>query len=100
MCKIIYAKIYMQVDGVAMGSPLEPVLAGVFMIDVEKTILRDLTEWIKYWKKYVDDTIYPGKLGTISYTITKSNSFDNNIQCSFEEEEKGILPFLDVRIRK
>ena len=44
MCKIIYAKIYMQVDGVAMGSPLEPVLAGVFMIDVEKTILRDLTE--------------------------------------------------------
>ena len=39
-------KIYIQVDGVAMGSPLGP--------ELEKAILPELTEYIKYWKRYVD----------------------------------------------
>ena len=70
-------KIYMEVDGIAMGSPWGPVLADIFMIKLEKAILPELTECIKYWKRYVDDTISFLKLGTISYTITKLNSFDN-----------------------
>ena len=90
----------MQVDGVAMGSPLEPGLADIFMIELEKAILPELTECIKYWKRYLDDTISFVKLGTISYIITKLNSFDNNIQFTFEEEDKGALPFLDVLIRR
>ena len=49
-------KIYMQVDGVATGSPLGPVLADIFMIELEKAILPELTECTKYWKRYVDDT--------------------------------------------
>ena len=93
-------KIYMQVDGVAMGSPLGPVLVDIFMIELEKAILPELTECIKYWKRYVDDTLSFVKLGTISYIITKLNSFDNNIQFTFKEEDKGTLPFLDVLIRR
>ena len=62
------------------------------MIELEKAILSELTECIKYWKKYIDDTISFVKLGTISYIITKMNSFDDNIQSTFEEEYKGILP--------
>ena len=61
----------MPVDGVAMGSPLVPVFADIFMIDVEKAILPDLRECIKYWKKYVDDTISFVKLRTINYAIAK-----------------------------
>ena len=93
-------KIYMQVDGVAMGSPSGPVLADIFMIELEKTILPKLTEFIKYWKRYVDDTISFVKLGNVNCIITKSNSFDNNIQYTSEEEGKGTLPFLDVLIQK
>ena len=69
--------IYIEVDGIAMGSPWGPILADIFMIELEKAILPELTECIKYWKRYVDDTISFLKLGTISYTITKLNSFDN-----------------------
>ena len=61
----------MPVDDVAMGSPLVPVFADIFMIDVEKAILPDLRECIKYWKKYVDDTISFVKLRTINYAIAK-----------------------------
>ena len=90
----------MQVDGVAIGSHLEAVLAGMFMIELEKAVLPELTECIKYWKRYVDDTISFVKLGAMNYIITKLNSFDNNIQLTFEEEDKGKLPFLDVLIQR
>ena len=49
--------IYTQADGVAMGSPLSPVLAGIFMVELERTILPTLREHISPWKRYVDDTI-------------------------------------------
>ena len=55
------------------------VLADIFMIELEKAILPDLRECIKYWKRYVDDKISFLKLGTINYIITKLISFDKNI---------------------
>ena len=90
----------MQVDGVAMGSPLGPVLADLFMIELEKAVLPELTECIKYWKGYVDDTISFVKLGAIDHIITKLNSFHKNIQFTFEEEDKGTLPFIDFLIQR
>ena len=54
-----------------MGSPLGPVLADISMIELEKAVLPELTECIKYWKRYVNDTISFVKLGTINYIITK-----------------------------
>ena len=92
-------KIYMQIDGVAMQSPLRPVLADIFKIELEKAILPELTECIKYWKRYVDDTVSFVKLGTIHYIVTQLNSFDSNIQFTFKEEDKGTLTFLDVLIQ-
>ena len=79
-------KIYMQVGGVAMGSILGPVVSDIFLIELEKTVLSESTECFKYWKRYVDEMISFVKEGTITYIITKLNSFDNNIQFIFEEE--------------
>ena len=88
----------MQVDNVAMGSPLGPVLADIFTIELEKVILPALTECIKSWKRYVD-TISFVKLGNTNYIITKLNSCDKNIQFNFEKD-KGLLLFLDVLIQR
>ena len=49
-------RMYQQVDGVAMGSPLGPVIANVFMAELEQTIVPNLIEDVKFWKRYVDDT--------------------------------------------
>ena len=35
---------YKQSDGVAMGSPLGPVLAGIFMVDLETKVLPTLSK--------------------------------------------------------
>ena len=40
-------EIYQQRDGVAMGSPLGPVLAGVFMVHLERTLMPQLEKFMK-----------------------------------------------------
>ena len=41
--------IYQQCDGVVMGSPLGPVLAGIFMVYLERTLIPKLTEHMNPW---------------------------------------------------
>ena len=69
------------------------------LIGLKKAILPELTECIKYWKRSVDDTISFVKLGTINHIITKLNSFDNNIQFTFEVDKEHYL-FKNVLIRR
>jgi len=46
-----------QTDGVAMGSPLGPVIAGIFMVELEQKLLPELSTMMTPWFRYVDDTI-------------------------------------------
>ena len=48
--------IYIQLDGVAMGSPLAFLLANVFMCSLEEAIVPTLKDCLMRWKRYVDDT--------------------------------------------
>ena len=90
--------IYTQVDGVAMGSPLGPVLAGIFMVELERTILPTLREHMRPWKRYVDDTIPYIKEESIERVLSKLNGYHDNIEFTYEIENDGKLPFLDVLV--
>ena len=37
-------KIYVQTNGVAMSSPLDPVLLGIFMVELENNLIQTLSE--------------------------------------------------------
>ena len=61
-------EIYIQINGVAMGSPLSPLLANIFMISLEEKILPKVSNYLCYWKRYVDDTyayVVPEKIDFI-----------------------------------
>ena len=53
----IYDIIYQKCDGVAMGSPLGPVLAEILRVHLKRTLLPKFIEHMNPWKKYVDDKI-------------------------------------------
>ena len=57
-------EIYLQNDGVAMRSCVGPILAGIFMLELETSIIRTLGRPLLKWKRYVDDTFYYVKIGS------------------------------------
>ena len=89
-------KIFVQNHGVAMGSPTGPVLADVFMTELDKTLRPDIyILYITFWMRYIDNSISYVNIGSIRHILSLLNSFDENIQITFESENKGTLPFLD-----
>ena len=42
-------KAFVQTDGLAVGSPLRPVLADIFLVEFENTLVPNLTEYMKNW---------------------------------------------------
>ena len=48
--------IYQQNNDTAMGSSLGLVLAGIFMAELETSVITTLDRLLLKWKQYVDDT--------------------------------------------
>ena len=88
--------IYQQCHGVAVGSPMGTVIAGIFMVELERTLLPRLTEYMTPWKRYVDDTIATIKLTSIDHVLMILNTFHKNIKFTYELEINKKISFLDV----
>jgi hypothetical protein len=91
---------YEQTDGVAMGSPLSPVVANFFMEDFKKRAKHHATHKPTCWFRYVDDTFVIWKHGQEKLTefLNQLNGMHNNLRFTMEKEEDGHLPFLDTDI--
>ena len=88
---------YIQIQGVAMGSPLGPLLANVFMSELEvPTLANDLDMWM--W--YVDDTFSFMKANQQTEVLRKLNSFHPSIQFTYEREKNKSISFLDVFVER
>ena len=77
-------EIYMQNDGVTIGFPLGPVLANIFMVELERTIIPSFSDKIKLWKRYVDDTSTFVKTDEIKDILSSLNSCYSNILFTME----------------
>ena len=96
-------KIYKQIDGVAMGSPLGPTLANVFMCHMEKKWLQDCPMDFKpvLYRRYVDDTfLLFNDFSHINLFLEFLNSRHPNISFTCDNEQDLILPFLDIKIKR
>ena len=49
-----------------MGSPFGPVLAGIFMVELETSVIPTLGRLLLKWKRYVDNTFCYVKIGAVN----------------------------------
>ena len=92
---------YDQIDGVAMGSSLGPVLANIFMCDFEeKWVLKNINQ-PTIWFRYVEDTftLFMNKNDALSF-LHCLNGRHNNIKFTIEFEQNDEIPFLDILLKR
>lgn len=92
-------KFYRQVNGVAMGSPLGPVLADIFMGYMEQILSTELNH-LTFYKRYVDDIFVICDQSQVGYIHKLLNSVHQNLKFTYEEESNNQLSFLDVCLIK
>ncbi|XP_072030474.1 uncharacterized protein [Amphiura filiformis] len=97
--------IYRQVFGAAMGSPVSPIVANLFMewLEQEAITTAPLDCKPKLWRRYVDDILEIINKDSTQKLTDHLNTTDQsgNIKFTYEEEKEGQIPFLDtLLIRK
>ena len=94
-------KFYKQIDGVAMGSPLGPALANVFMSSFENKWLKDCPHGLKpvFYRRYVNDIF------VLFFFLDQAEKFKKclsskhpNINFSLEKENDGRMCCLEINI--
>ncbi|KAL3283515.1 hypothetical protein HHI36_006654 [Cryptolaemus montrouzieri] len=86
-----------------MGNPLSPLLAEIFMDNIEKTIHKHLlSKHFPYWYRYVDDIIVCFTGTNRQFTVFKNfiKNLHPKIKFTSEIEQNNSINFLDLTITR
>ena len=85
---------YQQLEGAAMGSPLSPIVANIFMEKIEEEALATEPHPPSLWKRYVDDTFVIQEEKYKNEFFQHINSIDDNIKFTAETtKDDGSMAF-------
>ena len=91
--------LYLQIDGVAMGSPLGQTFAGFYMGHLENKVFNNVNSIKPYtYGRYVDDIFL--QIDNESSLIALKEAFQSEsvLKFTYELEVQNKLPFLDVLV--
>ena len=91
---------YEQTDGAAMGSPVSPVVANIFMEHIEEIAIQQSPSPIWFWKRYVNDTFCFLRRSPVDRVLNHLNSISPSITFTVEQEMEGKIPFLDTFVTR
>ena len=101
---IFNGTVYKQVDGVAMGNSLGPVLANIWMSYLEENFLLNQTVApVKpiFYCRYVDDTFCVfNNVSEANEFLEYANTLDASMTFTMEMECDKKLPFLDTIVHR
>lgn len=92
--------LFVQTDGVSMGSPLGPTFASYYMCELENRALQTVQNRPKVYCRYVDDCFLA--IESFDQLVTLKNYFEENsvLHFTYEMEVNKRLPFLDVLLNR
>ena len=92
---LFQGQFYEQTQGAAMGSPVSPVVANLYMEFFEHRALTSAVDHCSLWRRYVDDTFVILQQSHREEFLQHINSMDASIQFTTEEaKQDGSMPFL------
>ena len=90
---------YEQQEGAAMGSPISPNVANLYMEDLETRAIQSAQNPPSFWRRFVDDALTIMKSSQVESFLQCLNSIDHHIQFTKEDSRAdGSMPFLDILI--
>lgn len=93
-------RVFKQVNGTAMGTPLGPQYANLFMLSLEEeTVSKWMTEGLALYKRFIDDifAIFIGTEAKALEFIQELNSLDPDIKLTHSLSQESVN-FLDITI--
>jgi len=83
----------------AMGSPLGPLFANIFLTHYESQWLRDSPVQPVFYRRYVDDTLWFLPQGSdVAALLTYMNSRHPNMHFTVETESNNCIPFIGLNV--
>ena len=90
--------LYEQADGVAVGTPLGPLLANVFMCSIEDKLDQD-GKLPSYYRRYVDDTFtIMSDIASAGALLDTLNNCHPPAKFTMKVERNSSLPFIGVEL--
>ena len=91
---------YELTDGLAMGSPLSPAVANLFMASLEEKALASFPNAPTTWFRFVDDIFSIVLKADVTALLDHLNSQHQSISFTMESEVDGKLPYLDLNVHR
>ena len=90
-------RFFEQLQGAAVGSPISPIVASLYMEDFETKAINTAEYAPRIWKRYVDDTCVLIDSAKKESFLEHINNIDPHIQFTTEDAKADwSIPFLDT----
>lgn len=96
-----FAWFYLEKVTYVMGNPANPVVANLYMGEIDNSAINSTSVPPRYWKCYVDDSFCIIKKNAESFFFDSLNSIDRpHISFTIEHESNCQTSFLDTLVSK
>ena len=91
-------KMYVQIEGVAMGSPLGPTFANYYMGHLEETLFENSNLKPRIYGRYIDDIFVQVENEAQLINLMREMRENSVLNFTYELNVNDKLPFLDVLV--
>ena len=93
-------KLHQQIDSVSMGSSLGPLLANIYITEMEKTIIKKFIDKSAslFYGRHADDILFVIKREKLTFVHDALNKIDKSLNFTIDILDNVVPHFLRIEI--